>query len=53
MVASAASANNGRYDRGYANDGVTSSCIVAMAYQNFLADGNSPRAMLACRETGF
>ena len=51
-LAQAAFANNGRYDRGYANDGPSQSCIVMLAYQHSIASVG-PRVFLPCLHPGW
>ena len=47
LLASAAVANNGRYDRGYANDGLSQSCVVMLAYHHMIGRAGSA-AILPC-----
>lgn len=46
-IAQAALANNGRYDRGYANGGLSEPCIVMLAYNRTIASVG-PRSFLTC-----
>lgn len=47
LIASAALANNGRYDRGYANDGLSQSCVVLLAYRHMIGRAG-PAAFQPC-----
>ena len=46
-VGQAALANNGRYDRGYANGGLSEKCVVTLAYNRTIAIVG-PMSFLTC-----